>query len=311
MPNRLPEFPQARITLEIVDAEGLEARFAAMLGRAVGPPCDVVWGLAGACWHAGPAGEHPSLELTLPALTVTAAYAAHGDRLFRFNPRSDLGDNRVNREIAATLRRQPELFHLLNNGITALCRGFRLLGQADAAGPRLEIADLQVVNGCQTTRSLWKAASRDAPSLERCFVNVRLIASPQLPDSGLHERISAATNRQTALLYTDDLSNRPEQQRLRLAFAALRPAWFYEAKRGEWNLLGPEQRARFERSDGVGRHRRIGPRRLAQAARAASGAPGEAKDRGAGVPHTALGGRRLRGDLLGPGPAIAAAAAPA
>jgi len=147
----------------------------------------------------------------------------------------------------------------------------------------LRIGDLQVVNGCQTTRSLWKAASRDAASLLGSYVNLRLIAIREVDRArsggGLRGRISASTNLQTALIRTDDLWTRPEQERLRLAFAALRPHWFYETKRGAWNLLSAQERARFERSEVGGRSRRIRPLRLTQAAWAAAGAPGEARDR--------------------------------
>ena len=246
------------------------------------PTCDIVWDLSGACWHAGPPGEHASLDLTLPALTLTRTYAAHGERLFRLSPLSDLGDNRVNRQIAATLRREPQRFHLLNHGLTAVCRDFDL--RESAASPRLTIGGLQIIDGVQTTHALCRAASRDAAALAGCFVNLRLIAPARTrdaaaTDSGLLPRITAATNRHTALLCTDDLSHRPEQQRSRRAFAALDPPWFYEAKRGDWNRLTTQERDRFRRWDGVASHRRITPRRLAQAARAASGAPGHAKAR--------------------------------
>lgn len=149
--NGLPGFPKAQVDLEIVDAAALESRFAALLGQTAGPACDVEWDMAGAAWHPAPhvgerSSEAPALEITMPAMTFITAYAVHADRLFRFNPRSDLGDNRVNREIAASLRREPQLFRLLNNGITAVCRGFDLVDDDTLSDPsrsaRLAIADL-------------------------------------------------------------------------------------------------------------------------------------------------------------------------
>ena len=128
LPERLAQFPGAEVRLEIIDGDGLESRFAAMLDGTAGRPCDVVWDLGPAYWHLGPPRPHASIELTLPALTLTSAYASHGERLFRFNPRSDLGENRVNRAIGSTLRGEPGVFHLLNNGVTAVCRGFRWKG---------------------------------------------------------------------------------------------------------------------------------------------------------------------------------------
>ncbi|PZC46307.1 MAG: hypothetical protein DK306_001384, partial [Chloroflexi bacterium] len=104
LPERLVQFPDAEVRLEIIDGAGLEARFRAMLDGTAGRPCNVVWDLEPAYWHLGPPRPHASIELTLPALTLTSAYATHGERLFRFNPRSDLGENRVNRAIAGTLR---------------------------------------------------------------------------------------------------------------------------------------------------------------------------------------------------------------
>lgn len=74
------------------------------------------------------------------------------DQLYEKNVRRFLGGRRrVNRGMQKTLLEDPEQFGLYNNGITLVVKGFRSQGE-----DTYELMEPYVVNGCQTTRSIWE-----------------------------------------------------------------------------------------------------------------------------------------------------------
>ncbi len=73
------------------------------------------------------------------------------DQLYEKNVRQFLGSRRkINRGIADTLRNNPELFGLYNNGIT-IVSDYSTTPDGSCA-----LSDPYVVNGCQTTRTIWE-----------------------------------------------------------------------------------------------------------------------------------------------------------
>lgn len=73
------------------------------------------------------------------------------DQLYEKNVRQFLGDRRkINKGIKDTLETDPEKFGLYNNGITIVVSGYRKVAD-DVA-----MDDPYVVNGCQTTRTIWQ-----------------------------------------------------------------------------------------------------------------------------------------------------------
>ncbi|MCS6245237.1 MAG: AIPR family protein [Opitutus sp.] len=77
------------------------------------------------------------------------------DRIYEKNVRRYLGGRRkVNVEIRNTLEKQPEHFGLFNNGITIVAQ------KVDSAADKLGLTTPYIVNGCQTTRTLWDVLDR-------------------------------------------------------------------------------------------------------------------------------------------------------
>lgn len=75
------------------------------------------------------------------------------DELYEKNVRRFLGSRgRVNKAMQQTLKETPERFGLYNNGITIVVADFRAVGDA------IELTEPYVVNGCQTTRTIWEVA---------------------------------------------------------------------------------------------------------------------------------------------------------
>lgn len=73
------------------------------------------------------------------------------DRIYEKNVRRFLGARgKVNRAMQATLREAPERFGLYNNGITIVVHDFE-------EGPNgVMLIEPYIVNGCQTTRTIWE-----------------------------------------------------------------------------------------------------------------------------------------------------------
>ena len=77
------------------------------------------------------------------------------DQLYERNVRQFLGSRRkINKGIRATLVDDPDKFGLYNNGITIVASGYEKTD--DSGGAIVSMSDPYVVNGCQTTRTLWQ-----------------------------------------------------------------------------------------------------------------------------------------------------------
>ncbi|MYC32918.1 MAG: AIPR family protein, partial [Chloroflexi bacterium] len=74
------------------------------------------------------------------------------NHLYQKNVRQFLGGRgRVNKDIAQTLNDHPEKFGLYNNGITIVVSDYTDIGNKD-----YKLYDPYVVNGCQTTKTIWQ-----------------------------------------------------------------------------------------------------------------------------------------------------------
>ena len=231
--------------------------------------CDFDFRLEPGTYHqTGLNAEYKTLSMTVPVKNIIDLFARHSFKIFRLNPRGPLG-NKVNNSIKRTLLNDNRTrFHLLNNGITAICDYYTL------DDGLLHVSDFQIINGCQTTMSLWnvRAVIQNDPSV---LVNVKLTECP----SHFAPTIAGTTNTQSALRAEDFISNEPLQIKLQREFAELTPPWFYQVKRGEWSKMisGPGDKERYR--DPEGGFRQFSSKEVGQAVLAFAGFPGEAKDK--------------------------------
>lgn len=76
------------------------------------------------------------------------------DKLYEKNVRRFLGNRRkINKGIANTLNENPDKFGLYNNGITIVVSGY---SKSPPDSGTVVMRDPYVVNGCQTTRTIWQ-----------------------------------------------------------------------------------------------------------------------------------------------------------
>ena len=232
--------------------------------------CDHIFTLEDDSYHQTSANaEYPTLSMTVPVKQIIDVFARHSYKIFRLNPRGPLG-NKVNAGIKRTLLDQTERkrFHLLNNGITAICSSWAI------SNNELRVQDFQIINGCQTTVTLWnvRAAIQNDTGV---LVTVKLTECPE----HFAEKIASTTNTQTAFRAEDFTSNESVQIRIQSEFSRMNPPWFYQVKRGEWQKMmgGPREKEAYRDPDGS--FRQLNSRDVAQAVVAFAGFPGEAKDK--------------------------------
>ncbi len=99
----------------------------------------------------------------------------YDNQLFERNIRRYLGltGNRVNEAVAATLREPDQRSNFYNNGITITCSQFRY-NALQRENWRVQVNDLQIVNGGQTARTVQQIAEEIGPEIEEAEVLVRI-----------------------------------------------------------------------------------------------------------------------------------------
>ena len=179
-------------------------------------------------------GDFTAVLATVPAKVLAEAYDSYRSEIFRYNPRGPLGSNKVNKEIQRTLE-DPVLkghFHLLNNGLTAICDSVVY----DGDRRELYVTNFQVVNGCQTVFTLHRLRELISDEVK---VSIRIV-------EGLHSNwageISKASNYQTAVKSEQLASLGEEHDKIADRLSHLEPPWFYEKQKGYKRFLNARER---------------------------------------------------------------------
>lgn len=193
----------------------------------------------------------------LPAEMLAELYDRHGSRLLEGNVRSYLSNRgKVNKGIRTTVLSDPAHFLAYNNGVTATAAGVEVKD-----GRIQKFTDLQIVNGGQTTASLFyvRRENRSAP-MGDVFVQMKLVVVEPMVSAEMVPLISRYANSQNRVSEADFFSNSPFHIRLeelsRRTMAPARPGvnfqtyWFYERTRGSYqnerNKLTPAKQKKFE-----------------------------------------------------------------
>jgi len=109
--------------------------------------------------------------------------------LFKDNVRDYQGSTEINDEIFNTIKNDPENFCLLNNGVTIVCRSMM------PANRKINIENPQIVNGCQTCTTLYKAFKENI-DLSKVSLIVKLISTV---NNNVTNLIVKGTNRQNVV----------------------------------------------------------------------------------------------------------------
>jgi hypothetical protein len=196
----------------------------------------------------------------IPGSALAAIYQQYGSRLLEGNVRSYLGTSgRINKMIRKTVATEPTMFFAYNNGISATATKAVVQQQAD--GLRLiEVTDLQIVNGGQTTATLAIALADKDSGLAQAFVQMKLSEVTPETNGKYTPLIAKYANSQNKVSDADFLSNHEFHQRIEQISHTLRaPAvngaqygthWRYERTRGSYKneqaKLSPGQKTLFK-----------------------------------------------------------------
>jgi len=188
--------------------------------------------------------SYQSYLIVIPATILAALYDRFGARLLEQNVRTFLQARaQVNKGIRATILKEPHMFFAYNNGITATAQQVETR-TADGKLQIVRTTDLQIVNGGQTTASLFHTQRRDKASLADIFVQMKLSVIDSEQSELVVPRISEYANTQNRVNAADFFSNHPFHVRLAefsrriwapaLAGAQRETKWFYERARGQY-----------------------------------------------------------------------------
>lgn len=113
--------------------------------------------------------------------------------LFDSNVRDFMGENRVNEDIRMSLENRDEGapdFWWLNNGVTILATAATIIGQS------IKLSNIQIVNGLQTTESVFRHLSSLNGESDNRLILIKVIVTDE---DRVRDAIIRATNNQTTV----------------------------------------------------------------------------------------------------------------
>ena len=182
----------------------------------------------------------------IPGTCLAKMYERYGARLLEQNVRSFLQfTGKINKGIRDTIRTEPHMFLAFNNGIAATADHLEL----DATNRYIKkIRNLQIVNGGQTTASIYNTAKKDKADISNIFVQVKF-SIIEKPDhySDIMSRISRYANTQNKVNDADFSANNPALVAIEklsryilspvTAQNSMQTCWFFERARGQYKTL--------------------------------------------------------------------------
>ncbi|VFQ42972.1 AIPR family protein [Desulfoluna butyratoxydans] len=183
-----------------------------------------------------------SYILIMSGKTLADLYDTHKDRLLEQNVRTFLQfRGKINKGIRNTIINEPHMFFSYNNGLSATAEAV----ETNHNGSRvLRIKNFQIVNGGQTTASIFTAHKKDKAALDKIYVQIKLsVIDPELIEEVV-PKISEYSNTQNKVNAADFFSNHPFHLRMeefsRRLWAPSQEGslkqthWFYERARGQF-----------------------------------------------------------------------------
>lgn len=196
-------------------------------------------------------GQNDDYDYALTAVpgdVLRLLYEKFGARLLEANVRSFLSvkSKGVNSGIQNTLRNSPERFMAYNNGIVMVADEIRLGYSKDGMTGIAWLRGLQIVNGGQTTASLY-FTKKKYPEVDLASVRVSakiIVMRVQDPakEEALVSDISRYANSQNAVRQSDLSANKPFHVEIeRISRTVFCPdgvsQWFYERAAGSYSTL--------------------------------------------------------------------------
>ncbi len=189
--------------------------------------------------------EYDAYLCVVPGKLLADIYAKYGNRLLESNVRSFLSvKGKVNRGIRDSIKNEPTKFFAYNNGITTTASDVGVERTSDGLNIT-SIESLQIVNGGQTTASIYNATTGKAPvDVSEVFVPMKICVIPGDTSDELTRHISEYSNNQNKVGKSDFFSNaqfhiKIEKISRRLSAPPAQGSiyatkWYYERARGSY-----------------------------------------------------------------------------
>ncbi len=189
--------------------------------------------------------DYSAYVAIIPGDILCKIYDEYGSRLLERNVRSFLqAKGNVNKGIRQTILKEPHRFLAYNNGISATAESVRLVNLPNGGKGIAAICDFQIVNGGQTTASLYQAVRKDKADISGIYVQTKLTVVDRDRIDEIVPLISRYANNQNKVSVADFSANDPFHIRLEeLSRTIWAPAneinprqtrWFYERARGQY-----------------------------------------------------------------------------
>lgn len=188
--------------------------------------------------------EYIAYLAIIPGTMLADLYDAYGSRLLEGNVRSFLSTTgKVNKGIKNTIENQPSYFFTYNNGIATTAKD--VVVENDFIK---KITNLQIINGGQTTASIFFAKYKDANNvvdLSKVYVPMKLtVVKNEDKYAGIIEKISRYSNTQNKVSDADFFSNSKFHTEFKKYSEKIftpvvqgqlhSTKWFYERARGSY-----------------------------------------------------------------------------
>lgn len=202
--------------------------------------------------------EYQAYVAIIPGTCLASLYERFGSRLLEQNVRSFLQFNgKINKGIRETIKTEPHMFFAYNNGLAATADHIEL----DESGHFIRrINNLQIVNGGQTTASIYYTQKKDKADISRIYVQMKIsVIKKQEQFSEIVSRISKYANTQNKVNDADFTANNQaliEFEKLSRYIltpmssdSPLQTFWFFERARGQYKTLRQKEGFTKSRQD--------------------------------------------------------------
>lgn len=183
----------------------------------------------------------------VPGNVLSFLYQNYGTRLLESNVRAFLQQTgKINQGIRDTIRFKPHMFLTYNNGLSTTAQEVRTRRSDDGHLEIVSIKDFQIVNGGQTTASLFHTSRKyKEANINEVFVQMKLtVIKDEDKKTETVPLISRFANSQNKVTELDLTSNNPFLQRLeelsRTTYAihpedrSKQTIWFFERVSGQY-----------------------------------------------------------------------------
>ncbi len=190
--------------------------------------------------------DYQAYVAIIPGICLANLYERFGARLLEQNVRSFLQfTGKINKGIRDTIKKEPHMFLAFNNGLAATADNIEL----DSSRRNItKVSNLQIVNGGQTTASIYHTWKKDKADISNIFVQAKISVIKRTDEyTDIVSRISRYANTQNKVNDADFTANNAYL----VAFekisryimtpitdeSNIQTYWFFERARGQYKNL--------------------------------------------------------------------------